>query len=118
MSGPVRLGAELRVFNLMGGADLDLTQAVLTEGELTVHVFSFWGGSNIIVPNGVHIEHQGRALLGGDEVDPPGEDEPPPGAPVVRIRSVSVMAGNDVKRGPQRPWRWPWQRGAPTSRPR
>ena len=118
LSGPVRLGAELRVFNLMGGADLDLTQAILTEGELTVHVFSLWGGSKIIVPNGVHIEHQGRALLGWDEVDPPGADEPPPGAPVVRIRSVSLMAGNDVKRGPQRPWRWPWQRGGPTSRPR
>jgi Domain of unknown function (DUF1707)/Cell wall-active antibiotics response 4TMS YvqF len=118
LSGPVRLGAELRVFNLMGGADLDLTQAVLTEGELTIHVFSLWGGSNIIVPSGVHVEHRGRALLGWDEVDPLAEDEqPPPGAPVVRIRSVSVMAGNDVKRGPPRPWRWPWQRPGPTSRP-
>ncbi len=40
LSGPVRLGAELRVVNVMGGADIDLTQAVLTEGELTVRVFS------------------------------------------------------------------------------
>jgi Domain of unknown function (DUF1707) len=69
-----------------------------------------WGGSNIIVPHGVHVEHQGRGLLGWDEVDPPEGDPPPPGAPVVRIRSLSIMGGTDVKRGAPRPWRWPWQR--------
>jgi Domain of unknown function (DUF1707) len=111
LSGPVRLGAECRVINVMGGADLDLTEAVLVEGEVTIRIFSLWGGSNIIVPHGVHVEHWGRGLLGWDEVDPPGEGEaPPPGAPVVRIRSVSIMGGTDVKRGAPRPWRWPWQR--------
>jgi hypothetical protein len=111
LSGPVHLGAEVRVVNVMGGADLDLTQAVLLEGELTIRVFSLMGGSKIVVPPGVRVEHTGRALLGWDEVDPPADDHPPaPGAPVVRIRSVSLMAGNDIKRGPQRPWRWPWQR--------
>jgi hypothetical protein len=110
LSGRVRLGAECRVVNVMGGADLDLSQAVLVEGEVTIRVFSLWGGSNIIVPHGVHVEHQGRGLLGWDEVDPPEGDPPPPGAPVVRIRSLSIMGGTDVKRGAPRPWRWPWQR--------
>jgi hypothetical protein len=110
LSGPVQLGAECRVINVMGGADLDLTQAVLTEGEITIRVFSLCGGSNIIVPHGVHVEHSGRGLLGWDEVDWPGEGHAPPGAPVVRIRSVSIMGGTDVKRGAPRPWRWPWQR--------
>jgi Domain of unknown function (DUF1707) len=110
LSGRVRLGAECRVINVMGGADLDLTQAVLVEGEVTIRVFSLWGGSNITVPHGVHVEHQGRGLLGWDEVDSPEGDPPPPGAPVVRIRSLSIMGGTDVKRGAPRPWRWPWQR--------
>jgi Domain of unknown function (DUF1707)/Cell wall-active antibiotics response 4TMS YvqF len=111
LSGPVRLGPELRVVNFMGGADIDLTDAVLAEGELTIRVVSVWGGSKIIVPDGVHVEHSGRALLGWDEVDQPAHGQaPPPGAPVVRIRAFSIMAGNDVKRGPQRPWRWPWER--------
>jgi Domain of unknown function (DUF1707)/Cell wall-active antibiotics response 4TMS YvqF len=111
LTGSVRLGAELRVINFMGGADIDLTQAVLVDGELTIRVLSVWGGSKIIVPEGVHVEHSGRALLGWDEVDQPADVQaPPPGAPVVRIRSVSIMGGTDVKRGPQRPWRWPWQR--------
>jgi Domain of unknown function (DUF1707)/Cell wall-active antibiotics response 4TMS YvqF len=114
LTGPVRLGAEVRVINVMGGADVDLTEAVLLEGEVTIRIFSVMGGSKIVVPHGVHVEHTGRALLGWDEVDPPADDQPPPpGAPVVRIRSVSIMAGNDVKRGPQRPWRWPWQRREP-----
>jgi Domain of unknown function (DUF1707)/Cell wall-active antibiotics response 4TMS YvqF len=111
LSGTNRLGAELRVINFMGGADIDLTDAVLVEGELTIRVVSIWGGSKIIVPDGVRVEHTGRALLGWDEVDQPADGHaPPPGAPVVRIHSVSIMGGNDVKRGPQRPWRWPWDR--------
>jgi hypothetical protein len=111
LTGATHLGPELRVINFMGGADIDLTDAVLAEGELTIRIFSVWGGSKIIVPDGVRVEHTGRAVLGWDEVDrPAGGQEPPPGAPVVRIRSVSIMAGNDLKRGPQRPWRWPWQR--------
>jgi Domain of unknown function (DUF1707)/Cell wall-active antibiotics response 4TMS YvqF len=111
LSGPVQVGREVRIINVMGGADLDLTQAVLVEGEVTIRVFSLWGGSKIVVPPGVHVAHSGFGLLGWDEVDQPEEaDAPPPGAPVVRIHSVSIMGGTDVKRGPQQPWRWPWQR--------
>ena len=116
LSGRVHLGAELRVINVMGGADVDLTDAVLTEGEVTIRVFSLWGGSNIVVPDGVHVDYRGRGLLGWDEVDQPdAERTPPPGAPVVRIRSVSIMGGTDVKRRAPRPWRWPWQRRLPPS---
>jgi Domain of unknown function (DUF1707)/Cell wall-active antibiotics response 4TMS YvqF len=111
LSGPAHLGPELWVINFMGGADIDLTHAVLVDGELTIRILSVWGGSKIVVPDGVRVEHSGRALLGWDEVDPPADGQaPPPGAPVVRIRSFSIMAGNDVKRGPQKPWRWSWQR--------
>jgi hypothetical protein len=88
------------------------TQAVLTEGEITLRVFSLMGGSNIIVPDGVHVEHSGFGLLGWDKVEPPANsDAPPPGAPVVRIRSISILGGTDVKRGNARPWRRPWHRG-------
>jgi hypothetical protein len=111
LSGPVRLGAECRVINLIGGADLDLTDAVLSEGEVTIRVFSLWGGSNVHVPDGVHVEHHGVGVLGWDKVEPPAEGgAPPPGAPVVRVRSISIMGGTDIKRGPPRPWRWPWKR--------
>jgi hypothetical protein len=111
LSGPFELSGECRVINVMGGADLDLTHAVLTEGEVTVRVFSLMGGSNIIVPDGVHVEHSGIGVLGWDKVEQPaGADALPPGAPVVRIRSISIMGGNDVKRSAPRPWVWPWQR--------
>jgi Domain of unknown function (DUF1707) len=111
LSGRVRLGPEARVINVMGGADLDLTEAILTRGEVTIRVFSLWGGSNIHVPDGVHVEHHGVGILGWDKVEPPAEGgELPPGAPIVRVRSISIMGGTDIKRGPPRPWRWPWKR--------
>jgi hypothetical protein len=111
LSGSVRLGSEVRVTNVMGGADLDLTEAVLTEGELTIRVFSLWGGSNIHVPDGVRVEHHGIGVLGWDKLEPPAEGrEPSADAPVVRVRSISIMGGTDVKRGPARSWRWPWKR--------
>ena len=111
VSGRVRLGSEARVINVMGGADLDLTDAVLSAGEVTIRVFSIWGGSNIHVPDGVHVEHHGwESWVGTSSSRPRRVREPPPGAPVVRVRSVSIMGGTDIKRGPPRPWRWPWKR--------
>jgi hypothetical protein len=75
-------------------------------------VFSLFGGSNLVIPEGVRVEHRGRGLLGWDEVDSPGTPASslPADAPVVRVRSVSILGGTDVKRGKPRPWRWPWQR--------
>ena len=103
LSGPMRLAAECRVINVMGSADLDLTQAVLDEGEVTIRIFSLMGGSTLRVPQGVHVDHSGFAFMGGDDIEPAEEnDVPGPGAPVVRIRALSIMGGNEVKRGPPR----------------
>lgn len=109
VTGPMRLSGETRIVNVMGGVDLDLSQAVLEEGELTLKVYSLMGGADIHVPQGVHVERTGFSLMGGDSIEP-AEEPPTPGAPVIRLHSVNVMGGNDVKRGPRKPSRWPWQR--------
>lgn len=109
VAGPMRLSGETRIVNVMGGVDLDLSQAVLEEGELTLRIYSLMGGADIHVPHGVHVERTGFSLMGGDSIEPASEP-PPPGAPVIHLHSVNVMGGNDVKRGPRKPSRWPWQR--------
>lgn len=109
IQGPMRLSGECRIVNVLGGVDLDLSQAVLEGGELTLRIYSVLGGATVHVPRGVRVERSGFSLLGGDSIEP-DEAPPAPGAPVVRLRATNVLGGNDVKRGPRRTQRWPWQR--------
>jgi hypothetical protein len=56
------------------------------------------GGSDIVVPDGVHVELSGFALLGGNDLRLGDAPLPPPSAPVVRVRAYSLLGGTDVKR--------------------
>ncbi len=100
--GRWRVPSKLTVVNVMGGADLDLCDAVFDEPEVEITVWSLMGGSDIIVPEGVHVEMGGFALMGGNDLKLTGE-APGPGAPVVRVTAWSLMGGTDVKtRGARR----------------
>jgi hypothetical protein len=99
--GRWRVPSRMTVVNVMGGADLDLREAVLDAPEVEITVWSLMGGSDVIVPEGVHVELDGFALLGGNRLRLEGPS-PPPGAPVVRVRAWSLMGGTDVKTKPGR----------------
>ena len=95
--GRWRIASRCTVLNLMGGADLDLSDAIVEGPQTEIRVFSLMGGSNISVPEGVHVELTGFAFMGGNDLELEGGRPPPPGAPVVRVRAYSVMGGTDVK---------------------
>ena len=94
--GRWRVAERLTVVNVLGGADLDLRDATPAAREVTIRVFSLLGGSDIIVPDDVQVELSSFALLGGDDFKVEGP-EPPAGAPVVHIKTVSILGGTDVK---------------------
>ncbi len=102
-AGRWRIAARCTVVNLLGGADLDLTDAMVEGPHTEIRVFSLMGGSDIVVPNGVHVELSGFAFLGGNDLRLADAPPPPPGAPVVRVRAYSVMGGTDVKSSPANP---------------
>ena len=89
-------GRRLRAIAIMGGGEIDLRNAVLTEGELEITIFSLMGGVNVIVPPGVDVELTGFALMGGNDTHVPHQDLPP-GARRVHVRAISIMGGSDVK---------------------
>jgi hypothetical protein len=63
-----------------------------------INVYSIMGGCEIWVPHGVEVHVSNFALMGGNDVKL-GETMAPPGAPVIRIRLVSIMGGSELKRG-------------------
>ena len=54
-------------------------------------VVSIFGGSDIVVPEGINVELSSFALFGGDKLRLGGAD-PAPGAPIVHVRCVSISA--------------------------
>jgi hypothetical protein len=93
--GRWRVARRVTVINVLGGADLDLREATLAAPEVTIWAISLFGGSDIVVPEGVHVELSSFALFGGDALKLEGP-EPAPGAPVVHVRTVSLFGGTDV----------------------
>jgi hypothetical protein len=96
--GRWRVASRLNVVSIMGGADLDFTQAEFAQRETTITVFSLMGGNDLRVPDGVEVHVSKFALMGGHGVKL-SDAPPPPGAPVIRLRMFSIMGGSDVEQG-------------------
>ncbi|GGP70617.1 DUF1707 SHOCT-like domain-containing protein [Saccharothrix coeruleofusca] len=94
---------------IMGGVQLDLSNARFAQAETTITVFAFWGGVEIFVPEDVTVRVDGVGIMGAFE-DRTHKTPTIPGGPVVRITGVAMMAGVEVRRpkrkklkGEQRP---------------
>jgi hypothetical protein len=87
-------------FALMGGVELDLTEAQFAEAETTIQCFAFMGGVDITVPDDVTVNVNGFALLGGFDHRRP--QDPVPGAPVVNINGFAMLGGVNVRRPKRR----------------
>jgi hypothetical protein len=84
---------------IMGGDEIDLREAEMEGGELTLTLFAFMGGANIYVPDSVDLEVGGFSFMGGHE-EIGRERAPRPGAPAIRIRVYNVMGGASIYRLP------------------
>lgn len=87
---------KIKVKTFLGGVDLDLREAVITE-DITVSCKSFMGGINIRVPEGVNVVVKGNSVLGGVTNFVPlqqGDD-----IPTIYVNANQVMGGLCVKAG-------------------
>jgi hypothetical protein len=97
VSGPWRMERSVIVVSLIGGADLDLSQAQLAASEVTLTKVSLLGGVSIGVPPGIRVDASGFSLIGGTSVE--AGPEPGPGAPTVHVRAFSLLGGTRIYRG-------------------
>ena len=99
LSGVERTGRwvappSLTTVAVMGGVEMDFTDAVLTAQETTMTVFCLMGGIEITVPEGIEVRVDAVALMGGHSGP---RSTPPPGSPVLRVTGLILMGGLDVK---------------------
>jgi len=97
--GRFRTVGSINAVAVMGGDEIDLRDAEIEGGELTLNLFALMGGSNVYVPDSVEVEVGGFSIMGGHEEV--GSERPSrPGAPLIRIRVYALMGGATIYRLP------------------
>jgi hypothetical protein len=87
----------LHITTIMGGCELDFREARFPEGPVDVHIRTFMGGVQILVPPNLAVEMNGSAIMGGFGHVARSRATPDPGAPLLRIHGLAVMGGVDVR---------------------
>ncbi len=99
--GRWRISGKTNAVAVMGGCDMDLRRAEIEGPEVEITAVAFWGGINIIVPEGFDVELQGFSFMGGRELRL--RDVPiVRGSPRIVVRGFSIMGGIGVKSRPNR----------------
>jgi predicted membrane protein len=82
------------MISVVGGADLDMTQAVFDSPEVTITWWSLLGGLTLVVPPGTKVDVSGFRLLGGRDVKvTPGNGG---NAQIVHIVANTLVGGVKV----------------------
>ena len=99
--GRWRIGGKTNAIAIMGGCDMDLRRAEIEGPEVEITAFAFWGGIEIIVPEGIDVELRGFSFMGGRSLRL--RDVPiVRGSPRIIVRGFAVMGGIEVKSRPNR----------------
>lgn len=96
--GRLRIRRWTWVGSLFADVDLDLRQAQLESRRTTVLVLAIFGNVDVYVPEGVDADPSGLAL--GGHVRSWGRDAAHAGAPLVRVRVLTLLGTADVWRVP------------------
>jgi hypothetical protein len=93
--GHWRVPARTTIISLIGGANLDLTQAEFAAPEVTITRMSLLGGLHVVVPPGTNVDVTGFRVLGGRDIRV--AEASVPGAPTVHLRTYSLLGGVTVR---------------------
>ncbi|RCV53654.1 DUF1707 SHOCT-like domain-containing protein [Marinitenerispora sediminis] len=86
------------VSGVLGGVELDLRHAVLSQREVVLQCAMLLSGLTIIVPPGVRVLNRTSGILGGVKVDAGGFAAPTsPDAPTVVLSGLLFLGGIDVR---------------------
>ncbi|MEV6005222.1 DUF1707 domain-containing protein [Streptomyces sp. NPDC051976] len=94
--GRWRVGSRITAVAIMGGVEIDLTEATFTAPELVIHCTAIMGGVSIRLPENVTLRGGGVVgIMGGSDVK--AFEAPDSGAPVVRVDGLAFWGGVEAK---------------------
>jgi hypothetical protein len=97
--GPFRTVGNFSAIAVMGGDNIDLREAEIEGGELTIKVFSVMGAVNIYVPDSAEVELAGFSVLGANR-EQGAHRRRNAKAPMIRVRGFNLMGRTTVFRVP------------------
>jgi hypothetical protein len=92
----VRNGLDAKA--IFGSVELDLTEAVLEQRELSISATSIFGEIKLIVPDGVMVVNEGTAILGERNMDLRQETPYTAETPIVHVRGLTLFGSVEAKR--------------------
>jgi hypothetical protein len=95
LAGRLRLPRRLTHVTLLGGMDLDLSDAEFTSAQTDIVKVSLLGGVSLVVPPDVRVEVNGFVLLGGKDVERLADSAN--SAKIVRVRAFGLLGGVRVR---------------------
>jgi hypothetical protein len=90
-----------RIFTLMGGTQVDFTGASLASGA-QLEIITIMGGVEVRVPATWRIDATNSVMAGDAQMTLDGQDELGSDAPVLRVKSQTVMSGLVITNRPRR----------------
>lgn len=97
----VRSGLDAKA--IFGSVELDLTEAVLEQREMTISATSVFGEVKLIVPEGVMVVNEGTAILGERNMSLSQDQPYTAETPIVHVRGLTLF-GNVEARRPKKKW--------------
>jgi hypothetical protein len=94
--GRWRVGHKITAVAILGGVEIDLTEATFTSPELIIHCTAIMGGVSIKLPENVTLRGGGVVgIMGGSDIK--AFEASDPGAPVVRVDGFAFWGGVEAK---------------------
>ena len=93
-TGAWSVPGHLHLVAVMGGAQIDLTDAVFEQPHTTINVVAIMGGVEITAPAHVRVQTNVMAILGGCS----NRADDGAGHYVVHVTGIAIMGGVDIRR--------------------
>lgn len=93
--GHWKLDRDIVAVTVLGGIDLDLTDAQFARKQVTLTKISVLGGTEIRVPRDVRVKVEGLTVLGGHDIQV--EEPTGIGAPTLLVRAFGLIGGIRVR---------------------